>query len=994
MAENVQLASFQFDTVRLEASLDKLQTSFFNLKKEQEGYINLGREQQKAINALTAENLKLAASGKETSKEYAENTKQIEELNAAQQQNFKNSQNVANNMSRVRQEITATNKELRAYMDSEAQQTTLMEAGNKALQTQVTNINQARASNTELLRVRNQLNPSITQEAKLISELNKKMDENNKFIKANASEYEKQKIGIGDYKNAIREALGEIDGFNGMLGNAQKALALLTPAFTSLKSEMSEAFALIRGGKVDTEGLSKAQQMAATTTNVLNGGLKLFKIALAGTGIGLLLTMLGSFVGFLTSTQQGIDAVNSVLQPLKAVFTVLGKLFVDAGRALFEAFSNPKKVLSDLVDFLKGQVINRITALKDILMGIIELDFEKVGEGLVQAATGVEDFTDKVKNGFNEIGQSISDAAKKGAEIARLTKEIAAATLEYNKAQIAVGDELDKNNLIIKDTSRSFKERAAAAEANIAITEKNGQAEKKILELELQRLRIQQELQGLNNLTNEDKQAEIDLLKKIDEAEDRGLQARLENSRVLAGLRKEQADAAAKETDRRLKALQTELDIYVESQGVRKKSMADQIETDREIMRQSLEIKKAEFDAGKKTRREYELAILEIQNDFLAKQTEATLENADLELQLFMLNNQRKLEENQFFSDALYQQELDRIEKLRAAEAENAKQQFDLQVINAKELELALAEINQTAYDNKQAVEQERRDAEFERKAIDLENQKETDRILFENEFAQRDADIAANQAQELEAAKKTGADVGLINAKFAAQKKQLDKDVAAFKFNQEQELVQGLAGLVGQQTALGKALAVADVAMTTFKNAAFAFEQAAVFAANPVTAPLAVNAKIQGGIVIATGLAQTAKILGVGSGSGGGGAQQSRPGYAKGVIGLQGRGSGTSDSIDARLSAGESVITAQATSMFPNTLSAINQAGGGVGLDSNLASTIAQNDITERVDNTMNIAMIAEAVAQGAAVGTERGSAKGIKDLATDRQIQQNAKF
>lgn len=48
----------------------------------------------------------------------------------------------------------------------------------------------------------------------------------------------------------------------------------------------------------------------------------------------------------------------------------------------------------------------------------------------------------------------------------------------------------------------------------------------------------------------------------------------------------------------------------------------------------------------------------------------------------------------------------------------------------------------------------------------------------------------------------------------------------------------------------------------------------------------------------------------------------------------VKGPGTGTSDSIPANLSNGESVMTAKATSMFAPLLSAINQAGGGVGFN------------------------------------------------------------
>ena len=56
-----------------------------------------------------------------------------------------------------------------------------------------------------------------------------------------------------------------------------------------------------------------------------------------------------------------------------------------------------------------------------------------------------------------------------------------------------------------------------------------------------------------------------------------------------------------------------------------------------------------------------------------------------------------------------------------------------------------------------------------------------------------------------------------------------------------------------------------------------------------------------------------------------------SEPALASGGM-VGGYGSGTSDSVSARLSKGESVINARSTSMFQPLLSAMNVAGGGVG--------------------------------------------------------------
>jgi hypothetical protein len=68
----------------------------------------------------------------------------------------------------------------------------------------------------------------------------------------------------------------------------------------------------------------------------------------------------------------------------------------------------------------------------------------------------------------------------------------------------------------------------------------------------------------------------------------------------------------------------------------------------------------------------------------------------------------------------------------------------------------------------------------------------------------------------------------------------------------------------------------------------------------------------------------------------------------------VQGAGTGTSDSIPARLSNGESVMTAKATSMFSPILSAFNQLGGGVPIVANNAGS------------NIGMDMLAAAVARG----------------------------
>lgn len=82
-------------------------------------------------------------------------------------------------------------------------------------------------------------------------------------------------------------------------------------------------------------------------------------------------------------------------------------------------------------------------------------------------------------------------------------------------------------------------------------------------------------------------------------------------------------------------------------------------------------------------------------------------------------------------------------------------------------------------------------------------------------------------------------------------------------------------------------------------------------------------------------------------------GAKAAVKGFSSGGY-VSGGGTGTSDSIPARLSNGESVMTAKATSMFSPILSAFNQLGGGVPI-------VVSNNA-----NNIGMDMLAAAVAKG----------------------------
>jgi hypothetical protein len=136
----------------------------------------------------------------------------------------------------------------------------------------------------------------------------------------------------------------------------------------------------------------------------------------------------------------------------------------------------------------------------------------------------------------------------------------------------------------------------------------------------------------------------------------------------------------------------------------------------------------------------------------------------------------------------------------------------------------------------------------------------------------------------------------------------------------------------------ISKVLALAEIAINTGKAiaAGVAQAQSVPFPGN-IAAIATTVATIMANIATAISTVKSAK-------------------FAKGGL-IKGIGTGTSDSITAKVSNGESVMTANATAMFSPLLSAINQLGGGVPIVHGGAATQMGED------------MLAAAIAKGYAM-------------------------
>lgn len=1032
--EIINIASFDLETSRLQKSLDVLIDKKLELTKVDKDYSNQIKLNQKEIDTLTKLNGGLID---ESSKYY----EKVQELNKENNTTYKLQKRNAIQLSAVRSEYNATAKQIQANIDIEGKQLSLTELGNKALQANVTTRLSARKSNQELNRLAEQLNPNIAEEAKLLDLVNKKLDSNNKFIKENGDQNLKRVYGIGEYTEGIKEAIKDTDIFGSSINSLGAAAAPVKIGFQQIKSSVSEvkdAFnnmretqtaakeatlayevaqssataaterAVVVGFQYNT-GLAteteleianteatKANATAATAqaaaqtavtsaTSATSVALKVLRVALISAGIGAIVVVLGSLIAFLTSTQAGIDKVTSVTRPLIAVFQSLLGVAQVLGEKLFNAFSNPKKLLTDLVDFIKGQVINRFQALGIILDGIVNLDFDKIKNGFIQGASGVEDLTGKIKKAGQETAAFFKEAAARGAEIDRLTKEIERDQLNYNRQLEKTNDLIDEQKLKAKDTSLNIKEREKAANEIIRLTKELGKQEESIIQKKIQQLKIQQ---SLNDTSREGEQEMIDLEAQLNSAQDRGVDAEIEQLKVISAARKEAAAQqlanVKKAQDSALLSMKVQLDTYIENQGERKLSMEDELKFAEVVKNKSIAIAREEYKQKKLTKEQFDLEILKINNDFLKRQTDLTIENAQLELDELLFAHQRKIDQNTFFNEELYQQEVERLQKIRDAEAAHQSLLLESGKINQLEYNAAIRQIDEENRVAQAEATTEREEAQKEKEAADFAIKMEANASAFDTSLELQLEQFDIESQQRREAAEKAGADMLAFEQNEARKRTEIEKIVQNNKVQLASQAFGNIASILGEASAAGKAAAIAQTTIDTYQSATAAYKS---MSGIPVVGP-ALGA-VAAGAAVVSGLANVKKILSVDTKTKD---VKKAPGYALGGVINSGvsidRPNGDNVLIAAKL--GEVMLNdSQQRSIGYANLS----AAGVQGLSSS-GNISVQNSLESNVNAAQMANIIADAVMIGAERGSAKGSSDGIERLSSNRQIMENAKF
>lgn len=781
------------------------QVEILSLNIDTQQLIQRLAQTRQQIDQLQGSQRQLAQAGQASSQQYVQQSAQLRTL----QQQYNTQLNVVT-------QLNAAN----------SQATTATQAVNTALNANITSIAEATENSRQLTAIRNQLNLSTQQGRDALEAINQRLNENTEFIRSNISAQEQQRMNIGNYSDSISEALSNLNPFNGgIAGFTQRAQAaggagnLLSQSFTQLASGIAGA---------TRAGLA----FLATPLGAAIGALA----AVIGIVVGAFKFMAAS----MNSTEEGSQKLSRVTATITGVFNGFWKVIKPLGEFMGGAFIKAFDLAAEAVD-------KAVSVISD---GLRFLGFE-------DAADGVDNFTNEIKNSAN----AAAELAKAEGELDKAQRQSQLTQLKYQK-------EAEKLRQARDDESNSISKR-------IELNNQLGQVLKNQLADELaiakQALKVAELRIKSEGRTKEALDAQAEALTEIADIEERLTGQESEQLANLNSLRKEAADA---EKERREKAAQQrqkaiddaikknseEIELFIAQQGYKKKALQDELKFEEELSKKRLALLEREFKAGKISKTKYETEKLKLSEDFLKKQAEATVSEAGRELAEYKRNLEKKKADDTFFTEAKLQAKLAENNALLEKEKEYEKLRLESGIINQQEYNDAINALNDANRLRNEEAEKQRAEAKKEQEAIDLENQRILDEEKFINDFELQLNREKERYEAEKAAALKNGADLEKIEAKHTQAKKKIEDAYLQAKLQANADMFGNIASLLGENTAMGKAAAIAQATMNTFLGVSQVWASPSVLPEPFATIAKAANT----GVVVASGLGAVKKITGV----------------------------------------------------------------------------------------------------------------------------------
>ena len=796
-------------------------------------------------------------------------------------------------------------------------------------------------------------------------------------------------VDVGNYRQAILDALGDNQAFGTSMNGIVNSFNNLRVNVIALSTSFVN---FVQTGRLAPAALNAT---AAATGNV-STGMKVLRGAIIATGIGALVVVLGSLIAYFTSTQEGIDKVNKVLTPLKVVFQTLIGVVQNFGKYLLEAITHPKQMLIDLLDFLKGQFMNRLNGMIDIFKGIgkiitgdIKEGIKQVGEAAAQTVTGVENVVGKVKDAGEAMSDTIDEAVKRGQRIEEINQKLSSSEADFIQQTAELKQLFKEQNMIAEDTTKTFAEREEAAKKSIEI-------QKQINKLAEDRNGLEQELLNLKFASNDTSDADrAELARKKAELAEQAA-ARIEaittqNNKVNTirkaandeenARRKEQADKARAHLEEQLKWQREAVEEYVKTNSAVAQSLQERLAIEEKGMQDRLALLDKEKANGLIKKNEYEKQKREIEEAYLKTRAELSIEAVKKEAEQYEAQNKTKIEsetrltaelivQEQARQDAIYQKKVEALEKEKQLKQEmhawdyKAEEEYQSQLQELREgYDEKAKELSKQQSDIEKEEKKSQQELDFQDKLLTLQEQgamqweveAEQMRQNHEQEREALSELLANNQISQEEYNKR----LLILNRKHAQDEINLKRKTEETKVQLASAALSQAKQLFGEHTAVGKAAAIAEAMINTYLGITKALS----------AYPPPYNA-IMAGVTGAMGMLNVKKIMETDVKYEKGGLLKGKSHSEGGIpFTVAGRGGFEAEG-------GEYIVNKRATAMYFPVLEAINRSVGYGNY--NPVYMAAGGVIKQLPDMQIDYKEMMNAIKEGAMQGTQAGAYEG----------------
>lgn len=329
------------------------------------------------------------------------------------------------------------------------------------------------------------------------------------------------------------------------------------------QENVSEGFSEI-GGAADGALGGAVSKFAGLKTAITSSvrSLGVLKVAVAATGLGLLLLVIASIKAAFTSSEAGQNKYAKLMNALGVITGNIIDLFAELGNIIISAFENPKQAVSDLWDIIKTNFVNRVEAIPEYFKGIFKTianTFSFLGGKIKQIIADIP-----------IIGKGI-DTEKADKQVADSLNGMKEGAIDTGKALVKMATGIEADDIIKfgKDAVNAVKDIIEETEKEIDISNKLSDAQadldKKIRAQLIKRAKLEGEIANarLSALDTEkySLQERIDLLEEAGRKTDEIFKDEVEIAKERLRQVQERNKLSGSKTEDLLEEAQLEADL-------------------------------------------------------------------------------------------------------------------------------------------------------------------------------------------------------------------------------------------------------------------------------------------------------------------------------------------------------------------------------------------------------------------------------------------------